>query len=235
MRLKPATATVEAQDERCTALCARSVQRLAGCTLHVQDVVTIEFDIEEVERIPTVGRLEDDAGPIYQLADWHQETINVDGMQSREAKIGVRRILAQSTAPYENRQVRLANPFARHAVQGVADHCLDRREAPKTHRNLVAHCQGFDRPIALARPDLRAPRKAIAATLPLLPLPPLPLSRRCRSVAIAVVAWRCRCLPVQSAGRQERTHQTGCLQRIAPRTIDLRSSAHSALPTNGII
>ena len=34
---------------------------------------------------------------------------------------------------------------------------------------------------------------------------------------------------VQSAGRQERTHQTGCLQRIAPCTIDLRSSAHSAL------
>ena len=75
--------------------------------MHVQDVVTIEFDIEKVERIPTVRRLEDDAGPIYQVADVHQETINEDGMQSREAKIGVRRILTQSTAPYEDRQVRL--------------------------------------------------------------------------------------------------------------------------------
>ena len=60
---------VEAQ-KRCTALGPRSVQRLAGCTLHVQDVVAIEFDIEKVERIPTVGRLEDDAGPIYQVADF---------------------------------------------------------------------------------------------------------------------------------------------------------------------
>src|SRR5215213_1615947 len=202
MRLKPATATVEAQDERCTALCARSVQRLTGCTLHVQDVVTIEFDIEEIEGIPTVRRLEGDTGAIYQLADWHQETFNEDGMQSREAKIGVRRILAQSTAPHENRQVRLANPFACHAVQGVADHCLDRREAPKTYRNLVAYCQGFDRAIALARADLRAPREAIAALVV--------TAVAVAVVAVTVAAWSCRCLPMQSAGRQERAHQTGC-------------------------
>ena len=90
--------------KRCTALGPRSVQRLAECTLHIQDVVAIEFDIEKVERIPTVRRLEDDAGPINQVADFHQETINVDGMQSREAKICGRRVLTQSTAPYENRQ-----------------------------------------------------------------------------------------------------------------------------------
>ena len=75
--------------------------------MHIQDVVAIEFDIEKVERILTVGRLEDDAGPIDQVANGHQETINVDGMQSREAKICARRVLTQSTAPYENRQVRL--------------------------------------------------------------------------------------------------------------------------------
>lgn len=38
-----------------------------------------------------------------------RKTIIVDGMQSREAKICGRRVLTQSTAPYENRQIRLAN------------------------------------------------------------------------------------------------------------------------------
>ena len=78
--------------------------------MHIQDVVAIELDIEKVERIPTVRRLEDDAGAVNQVASFHQETINVDGMQSREAKICARRVLTQSTAPYENRQIRLASP-----------------------------------------------------------------------------------------------------------------------------
>lgn len=75
----------------------------------------IELDVKKVERILTMGRLEDDAGPINQVANVYQETINVDGMQSREAKICGRRVLTQSTAPYESRQIRpVAVPFARH-------------------------------------------------------------------------------------------------------------------------
>ena len=72
--------------------------------MRIQDVVAIELDIKKVERILTVGFLEKDAGPINQVADWDQETINVDGMPSREAKIGVRRVFTQSAAPYEYRQ-----------------------------------------------------------------------------------------------------------------------------------
>ena len=132
-------------------------------------------------------------------------------------------------APRRTRTGRLdfVNPFARHAVQGVADHCLDRREAPETHRNLVARCQRFDRPIALARPDKCAPRKAITATVAVIPVTAASvglLTYATASIAIAVVAWLCRRLPVQSAGRHERTHQRGGFQRIAPCTIDLRFS-----------
>ena len=42
---------------------------------------------------------------------------------------------------------------------GVTDHCLDRREAPRTHRDLVARRQGFDRPISVARP-IRVPAQS---------------------------------------------------------------------------
>ncbi len=133
---------------------------LADCTLRIQHVVAIEFDLEKVERIPTVRRLEDDAGPINQVTDWDQEAINVDGMPSREAKICVRRVLTQSATPYENRQIRLSNPFVRHAIHGVTDHCLDRRETSRTHRDLVAGCQSFDRPIAVARRGSACPAQS---------------------------------------------------------------------------
>ncbi len=163
-------ATAGKPQKRCTAHGLCSAQRLAKRTLHIQNVVAIELDIEKVERIPTAHRLDGDAGPIDQIADRRQEAVNVDGMPSCEAKIRIWRVLSQSTTLYENRQVRLANPLVRHAVQGVTNHGLDPRKAPRTHRDLVARCQSFDRPITFSRQDLRTTREATAALVRLVGL-----------------------------------------------------------------
>ena len=67
--------------------------------------VAFKLKVEEIKTVLIVGRLDEDAGPIDQVADIHQETIDVDGMPSREAEICGRRVLTQSTAPYENGQI----------------------------------------------------------------------------------------------------------------------------------
>jgi hypothetical protein len=197
--------------------------------LHIQDVVTIKLDCEEIVRIPTVSRVVDDAGPVDQVAFFIRNPST--WMQRRDANICAWGIFAQSTALHEDRQVRLITiPSARHAVQGVTDYCLNRCEAAKMHRNLVARCQGFNRPVAISRPDLRAPRKAIASTVAAASIGLLTYATA--SVAVAGIARGRQRHLAQRAGCQDRTqYQSASLQRIAPYPIDFRGSA-DVLPSD---
>ena len=89
---------------RCTALRSRSVQRLARCALRIQNVVTIELDIEEVERIPTSAASKTMLVPLTKSPGVHQVAINVDGMLGREVNICVRQV-----APRAPRRIERAN------------------------------------------------------------------------------------------------------------------------------
>jgi hypothetical protein len=117
----------------------------------------------------------------------------------------------------------------------VAHHSLDRREAPRTHRDLIADYKGLDGPIALARTDLRASCKTTAASIAILATVAVAGVAAAVAIAVAPAAVSAAVVTVvpvvvplagrligQTARRQERTHQSGCLQHIPPRTNELQ-------------
>src|SRR5258708_105597 len=188
-------------------------QRFAARPLGIEQIMTGELDVEEIERVMTFGRLEHDAGAIDQVAHRHEEALREHGMRGGQANIRCREVFAERAA-FDADRSRMANPASggRGSLQGKGADRPDRDQAAETGDHPIACGQGLDRAIAIDRSDSSATQEAGGVVL----------------VTATATLTLCRSWPSTKDCRGDRRRDhTNCLAQAAPRAIYLRFFGHS--------